>query len=753
MRDLNRFNSMTTTASGQAGGPLQTGATDFFSARITGLCCLAVSAVSQGVMAASAAQESGSTWPQAYVVHRDEASGVLALRTPYYMVEHDLRRGGAIRRITLTHGRATNLLMRPVETVVRDEAGAVLSDLNDSAPKVTHRRAGLNEIVTVESVLADQNGRSSGVRAKTTLEYRWGYVRIRKELLAPADGIRVRELCVVSTVLAPSLTDYGYREGLTEEDGAPPFSFGSNRWGKWRPGQPSVRPLETRFVPRSMIFADPGVEGLEWFVGSDLTQWDLQLAGRRGQGRCVLARSQDSPGLALSLSPLWTTNAPLALKDSCTFDFYLAVPLLEGHALKPWLHTSFNRNRGGWVTAEEIRQWADKGIQTVHCHNDGDYYNDGLFWRDGAYPPYPDMERYNEVLQECRRAGLRTATYFSNKELHPSTKEFQEQGAVWARKDRQGRLQHNFFRGTNEFGAQMCLRSGWLEFLKFSIDRVLRNHPLDGVYYDWNVALFCCNPRHETAAGGIAGAKGHWDVDELLDLMEWTRQRVGPRGLIIVHNTTTPMFAAENFADHVVATEWGYKKWTDRAPDLEELPLEWSLAGARSRGVISYGTIDSKAPRRIHRLFALQALLGGVTPWPASPEAFELRPLLNPLGDVESYRFADWRNQAVTLSDRRCASAIYSGPGEAYLLLANLEQGPREVNCVLHPERLPHPLGRQLAAARVDASATSRGSPDPTPPASLDVRQLIGQGLRIVIPGDDAILMRIRQPLSDQPGR
>ena len=62
--------------------------------------------------------------------------------------------------------------------------------------------------------------------------------------------------------------------------------------------------------------------------------------------------------------------------------------------------------------------------------------------------------------------------------------------------------------------------------------------------------------------------------------MEWTRSRVGPGGLVIVHNTTTPMFATENFADFVVATEWGYQKWTDRAPDLQDLPLEWSLVGA-----------------------------------------------------------------------------------------------------------------------------------------------------------------------------
>ena len=450
-----------------------------------------------------------------------------------------------------------------------------------------------------------------------------------------------------------------------------------------------------------MIFADPGVEGLEWFVGSDLSQWDLQLdrTPRRGP---VPARAavRTPPGLALSISPLWSPDAAVPLPSACVFDFYLAFPILEGHAHGPWLHTSFNRNRGDWVSTEEIRRWAEKGIQTVHCHNDGDYYDDGLFWRDGSYPPYPDMDRYDKVLTDCRQVGIRTATYFSNKELHPSTKEFQEHGEEWGRKNRKGDLQHNFYRPNREFGAQMCLRSGWLEFLKFSIDRVLKNHPLDGVYYDWNVALLCSNPLHEANRDRAAPAKGHWDIDELLDLMEWTRSRVGPGGLVIVHNTTTPMFATENFADYVVATEWGYRKWTDRAPDLQDLPLEWSLAGAVPRGVISYGVLDGNAPRRLHRLFAIEAFLGGVAPWPASEETFALLPLLKPLGDIGSYRFADWRNQAVTLSDARCAAAVYSRPGEAYLLLANLD---------------PEPARGHLRAASGKASSSPGQSGQPRP--------------------------------------
>ena len=692
--------------------------------------------------AAPSVSKPSSTWPQAYSVRRDEAGGVLSLQTPFYTFGHDLKRGGAITRIALKNGRSPNLLVRPLEIRVRSEGGAVLSDLNDATPQVGHRRAGLNEIVTVECALRDEAGRPSGLRVKTRFEYRWGHVKIHREFLVPAGGFRARELCPLATLLVPSLCSYGYREGLTEEEGAAPFAFGSNRWGKLRLGQPSDPPVELRFVPRSMIFVDSGVEGLEWFASSDLSQWEQGPAGRRGQGRCLLQRSEAPPGLALSVSPFFSTSAAAALQGACAFDFYLAIPLVEGHAFQPWLHTAFNRNHGKWVAAEEIRGWAQQGLQTVHCHNDGDGDNNGLFWRDGSYPPFPDMDRYDQVLRDCRRAGIRTATYFSNKELHPSTQAFQENGPAWGRKNRKGGLQHNFFRGQSEYGAQMCLRSGWLDFLKFSVDRVLKNHPLDGVYYDWNAALFCCNPLHEGTNG--ANALGHWDIDELLDLMEWTRQRVGPDGLVIIHNTTVPMFATENFANFVVATEWGYQKWTDRAPDLQDLPLEWSLAGARSRGVISYGTLDSQAPRRLHKLFALEAFLGGVTPWPASPETFELLPLLKPLGDLQTCRFADWRNEAVSLSERRCAAAVYSRPGESYLLLANLDPTPREVTCVLHPDKLPYPLSRPATATRLVGGSTAAAGSDFRAPLDLDARRLAGEGLKLTLPGDDAVLLRIR---------
>ncbi len=686
-------------------------------------------------------QATASTWPQPYSIQRDDVNQALTLRTPYYAIKQDLKRGGAISSIRLTYGRAQNLLVSPFDTRVQDAAGEVYSDLNDPAPRVTARQDDSNAVVTVEAKLRGGQGWQSSIRIEATYDYRWGYVKIHKQITFPSD-FRAKEICPVSTVLAPSLSAYGYRDGRMEQEGAPPFSFNTCHWGKVAPDGAAA--IDTPYIPRYAMFVDPGREGLEWFVSDDLAEWDLQVSGKRGQGRSVLRASATPAGIAFAVSPYENEQSAVRVPAVLTYDYYIGLPLLEGHAFKPWLHASFNRNRGEWVSAEQIRRWAASGIQTVHCHNDGDYYGDGLFWRDGSYPPYPDMDKYDAVINDCHKAGILVGTYFSNKELHPSTAAFKEHGMEWGRMDRKGDLQHNIYRGKSEFGAQMCLRSGWLDYLKFCVDRVLTHNPLDGVYYDWNVALVCYNPRHEHLKPGQPAA-GHWDIDELLNLMEWTRRRVGPHGLVIVHDTMTPMFATENFANYVVANEWGYGKWPAKGPNLDQLPLEWSLVNARPRGVISYGQIDANAPRSLFRLFALEALLAGVTPWPASPETFDLYKVLKPIGSLETCRFADWRNRAVIVSGGRCGSAIYSRPGESWLLLGNLDETAREIHCLLHPDKLPYPISSVASAALFPSDEVSADAGEKSKtPLPLDAVHLTTSGLSVNVPPHSAVLLRVR---------
>jgi hypothetical protein len=315
-----------------------------------------------------------STWPQAYSVRQEKRAGRLTLTNAYYRVDHDLKRGGAISRIQLSYGRAENLLVQPLETLVRGEEGTVYSSLNDASPRVRHTREGLTELVIVESALVDAQGvAAKGIRLKTRLEYHWGYIKVHQEFLTRQGGFKATEVCVVNTVLAPSLSAYGYREGIMEESGAPPFSFGSCRWGRFDSSNPGSRTILTNCLPRYLLLADAGIEGIEWFEGSDLHQWDLQLTGRRGQAQFSVERRQNPSGIKATLSPFQGSQS-LWLTNSCAFDYYFGIPIREEDARKPWFHSSFNRNRGEWVKTSQIQRWAESGIQTVHCHNDGDYY-------------------------------------------------------------------------------------------------------------------------------------------------------------------------------------------------------------------------------------------------------------------------------------------------------------------------------------------------------------------------------------------
>lgn len=718
------------------------------------------------VSVAPAGAASRGWWPQSYTVERNDARGQLTLSTPYYTIQHDLRRGGAISVIRLTHGRAENLLVRPIESSVqlagtgdnrlserRARTALTYRDIYDAAAKVSHSKTGKWEVVTVEASLLNEKGQDSGVKTKTTYTYRWGYVKVHKEIIAPADPVWARAVSVLSTVLDPSLSWYGYRPGVRELMDPNLFSWRNGQirqWGRLRPGTHFDLPLATKHLPRYLVFSNRGVEGIEWFMADDLEQWDYQMTGIPGTGYCLAQASTDPLGVAVSIYPVALSSryelekgGAVLLKGTYSFDYYIGIPILEGHAYNPWFNKSYRVNGGKWVSKEQIKQNAADGVVTMHLHNDGDSLRDGLFWRDGSYPPYPEqeMKKMDRTIALIHEYGMKTAAYFSNHELHQSTEEFKKHGRKWGRiVDDQGNLRPNYY-----YGAHMCLKSGWLDFLKFGIDRVLKNHKFNGVYYDWNIAMFCNNPLHvgkksngvsgETGLGAPAISRtGHWDVDGLIDLAEWTRERVGEDGIIILHNTLVPMFATENFANYVVGMEFSYGKLSVSVPPQDELPLEWNFAGARPRTVIGYGTIARGAPKRLFKAHAVATLMSSVAPWPVSDEAIELYKILKPLGDLEQYQFEDYRTRAVTIEGRNAVSAVYSKPEEAYVLVGNLDDEPKTVRCTVAPERLPNPLNLLAKAELVGVGNR----------LALDARKLVAEGEEIRLPANGVVLLHLQ---------
>jgi hypothetical protein len=116
----------------------------------------------------------------------------------------------------------------------------------------------------------------------------------------------------------------------------------------------------------------------------------------------------------------------------------------------------------------------------------------------------------------------------------------------------------------------------------------------------------------------------------------------------------------------------------------------------------------------------------------------EVYPVLKPIGDIETCRFADWRSPAVALRGERSAFAVYGRPGEAWLLLANLEGAPRDVECAVRPEKLPFPL------PSISAADLIRGGDRGDAATAVEVSRLVGDGVKIALPADGVVLLHIR---------
>ena len=478
-----------------------------------------------------------------------------------------------------------------------------------------------------------------------------------------------------------------------------------------------------------------------------LGQWYYQVASEPGAGFVTLSVGTDPPGINLRISPLALPSRPdlnrggfIPLAGTIGFDYYIGLTVLDGRALTRWLDGDFRPNRGQWVSDDEIRQNGENGLVTMTLHNDGDVDHDGLFWRDGTYPPYPpdQMKKMEHVIETCHQFGIKALPYFSNHELHQSTQAYKEHGEEWGRKpDDQGNLRPEYY-----FGSHMCFKSGWKEFFQSYVDTVSKHQPWDGIYYDWNMALYCNNPLHAgksstgvSDTGGLAAYSfsptGHWDVDEFLEVMEWTRDRVGPDGLVTLHNTGVPMFAAENFADYVCSMEWGYGKLRNDVPKPAQLPLEWNLAGCRSRSILEDSCLDPDAPPRIRRLFRLTCLITGTALDPVSEEAAEMYKVLAPLGNLERFHFEDWRTRVIKLEGQDLVSAVYSRLGEAYILIANFQSQSRQVNCSVNLQALHYPLSGLRAAALVDRGRR----------VNLNSQRLVEGGEKISLPPDGCRLV------------
>ena len=364
------------------------------------------------------------TSPEPTDLSEDRDAKRVVVRTRFYEVVHDLSRGGVISSVRYFHGTDRNLLVQPMACSVAT-VGALpceVSNTYEAAPEASWDREGDSVVVRCQGMLRDAEGKTSGIAYDFSYRYGWGYLRVRKRLVFPETGLLVRRLTAHHYAVRKELSAWGCRPAAEAEPSADPFGFGVFQWGQCRAGDTFDTPFTTRFIPRHIVTAEQGREGLEWFAASDLSQWSYQLTGQAGHGAASIAPAPELGGVRVDISPLSVPRGDVKLAGDYVFEFHHGFPILSGRANHPFLHRSFNRH--DWPTEEQIRSWAEGGIRTAHFHHDGDSFGDGLFWRDGTYPPFGpgDMAQYDRVIDTCHKHGIRVATYFSNKELHPSAR-------------------------------------------------------------------------------------------------------------------------------------------------------------------------------------------------------------------------------------------------------------------------------------------------------------------------------------------
>ena len=81
---------------------------------------------------------------------------------------------------------------------------------------------------------------------------------------------------------------------------------------------------------------------------------------------------------------------------------------------------------------------------------------------------------------------------------------------------------------------------------------------------------------------------------------------------------------------------------------------------------------------------------------------------------------------------------------QAYLVLANLDANADKVQCVVRQGELPYPILSPQTATLIRPAAKP-GTDSSASESALDVKALTTDGVKIPIPADTAVLIRLRQ--------
>ncbi|MBS7610913.1 hypothetical protein KEJ27_01675 [Candidatus Bathyarchaeota archaeon] len=590
--------------------------------------------------------------------------GVISVKSRFWEVLHDARKGGCITSIRFFHGSGENILQSPIMSYF----GSYQDVLNDAVDIRMVDRNGFVE-VEVYGELKDIHGSTIDTKYAYTYKYSEGHIKITQKYRfeKPAD---VKQVGIGCMNLTSKFSYFAARPSHVRAD--KPYGNCTALWGEvYFAGKPA---FEEKNIPLYMAVFNPGVEGIEFIPGSDLEEWTKQLTDYEDLGVFQIKGESKQRSTRITIEPLGSRVRGYSiphLSGNYVFHYYLGLPKVRDKLPRKYMHMSFGNHP--WPSDEDIRRWAYKGVSVVRIHND--YHPSGDFWHDGSWPPYDEkgMRELKRVINTCHKYGIKIVPYFSLYEINPKSEAFADGYIVWRRTiDERGFLIEtyppNYF-----FGFGMCLRSGWKDFLKKYVEKVVKTLGFDGVYYDYAHYWFCSNRHHSRG--------DHTNIDELIEFLEYTRSLVGEDGVILLHQSGWfPSVLVENYADgHIMLEDWS--EWSE-LPPLERFPP--NTLHLRFMNVASkipcplYQAVD--AVKATWDLCAKCSVLGAF-PWQSLGLAAE--PVLALFEafrafDLSQFKFKDYTAGFVKTSNEAVKSAVYFNEDKVLVVLANVEDKPVE---------------------------------------------------------------------------
>lgn len=487
-------------------------------------------------------------------VRVEENEACVRISTDFWAIEHLKRAGGAWNSLVFQNGSQKNILRGPLTSSLRlmrsdsnpAEPFGYFSESNDSLARVSVEY-GANGTVAVcaEGTYRNVHGVSVPVGFRRRTEYgRHGLVWTTLQMMSDCGCPNVVEVRALGVSLRSGMTDAFVRFHPTQAGSSD--LLGGRAWiDLKRNAGNETTPFLSRFTPLQIACFERGVEGIEIFPGSELGQWDCGLKADMGLG--LFRVGHDATGTSIELDPycLATRRMPVTVRGNVTLRLGIALNETKPRSAdrKPIKHAFINDPN---VSDAEIELLAADGVELI-CYQD-DYRLGGSFWRNGAVTPYDDagMARLWRVIESCHRNNIKILPYISTHELHPQTHVYEQHARDWMHMAARSLDVVHSWKDDGEVGALMCLRSGWLDYRKKTIDSILNSLPWDGLCLDWPGPLPCCHPGH-------AGGPFHSDTEEVLELIVYCRERLGrERPLALLASRESSVIGA-NLADHILA--------------------------------------------------------------------------------------------------------------------------------------------------------------------------------------------------------